>query len=214
MTTFSDNQLLLQSFLDSDLIAAWQKDFASNIAYAKNPSVKQVEWIDKIVNGVLNTPEVVSSDRYKNIFDMFETAKGHLKWPRVHMEFTSNDGKKFGTKFSVAGENSKAPGSITIVIGPLGYVGRLDKKSGSLILNAQAGVYVKDITDFCDLFTKDPVNLSIQQGKAHSRCCYCGMDLKTQESLAVGYGPDCAKHWGLPWGTDKKTDSTILKDKI
>lgn len=35
----------------------------------------------------------------------------------------------------------------------------------------------------------------------HGRqCFYCGRDLDTPESLAVGYGPVCAAHLGLPWG--------------
>ena len=33
-----------------------------------------------------------------------------------------------------------------------------------------------------------------------SQCFYCGRDLDTPESLAVGYGPVCAAKLGLPWG--------------
>ena len=32
-------------------------------------------------------------------------------------------------------------------------------------------------------------------------CCFCGQLLTDEErSVAFGYGPVCAKHWGLPWG--------------
>jgi len=31
-------------------------------------------------------------------------------------------------------------------------------------------------------------------------CCYCNSPIETDESIAVGYGPICAKRYGLPWG--------------
>jgi len=33
-----------------------------------------------------------------------------------------------------------------------------------------------------------------------SECGFCGKELDTVESLTVGYGPTCAKKFGLPWG--------------
>jgi Family of unknown function (DUF6011) len=33
-----------------------------------------------------------------------------------------------------------------------------------------------------------------------SECGFCGLELDTQESLKVGYGPTCAKKHDLPWG--------------
>lgn len=31
-------------------------------------------------------------------------------------------------------------------------------------------------------------------------CCFCNRTLTTEESKVAGYGPDCAKRHGLPWG--------------
>lgn len=37
-------------------------------------------------------------------------------------------------------------------------------------------------------------------GIASGQCCFCSRALSTKESLHVGYGPDCASKYGLPWG--------------
>jgi hypothetical protein len=37
-------------------------------------------------------------------------------------------------------------------------------------------------------------------GHTHHRCVFCARKLSRGESTAVGYGPDCAENYGLPWG--------------
>lgn len=37
-------------------------------------------------------------------------------------------------------------------------------------------------------------------GQLYGRCCFCSRQLTDERSVAVGYGPDCASHHGLPWG--------------
>lgn len=37
-------------------------------------------------------------------------------------------------------------------------------------------------------------------GHMTERCCFCSTPIRTPESTAVGYGPDCADKHGLPWG--------------
>jgi hypothetical protein len=46
---------------------------------------------------------------------------------------------------------------------------------------------------------KDPVAFCDAQGKKYRCCCFCGMGISTDESLQAGYGPVCAKRFGLPW---------------
>lgn len=38
----------------------------------------------------------------------------------------------------------------------------------------------------------------IEEGKATGQCCYCGLALSDPESVERGYGPICAKKYGLP----------------
>jgi hypothetical protein len=46
----------------------------------------------------------------------------------------------------------------------------------------------------------DTVAFLAQCGKDLGTCCYCNHALDHAESKEVGYGPICAKNWGLPWG--------------
>jgi hypothetical protein len=44
-------------------------------------------------------------------------------------------------------------------------------------------------------------------GHTFHRCVFCARKLSRGESTAVGYGPDCAAHHGLPWGTPTEQDA-------
>ena len=48
----------------------------------------------------------------------------------------------------------------------------------------------------------DPELFVTVHGKNAGMCCFCGMALSTPESTTAGYGPHCAKRFGLPWGFD------------
>lgn len=37
-------------------------------------------------------------------------------------------------------------------------------------------------------------------GHMVGRCCFCSHEIDTPESVEAGYGPVCAKKYGLPWG--------------
>lgn len=57
-----------------------------------------------------------------------------------------------------------------------------------------------EVRDLLVAFAADPAGYSAAHGRAHGSCCYCGRGLTDSRSLAVGYGPICADHYGLPWG--------------
>jgi Family of unknown function (DUF6011) len=204
---YTENQLVLQSLLDSGLVPDWRISFAKSIATEAKLSVKQAFWVEKIVQEICTTPVVpVPKGNFAAVFSMFATAKKHLKFPKVQL-----DSPVGHMKLSIASQNAKFPGSISIVIsGSRGFVGRI-RLDGTVDINRQGEDMSKDIIAFLVEFNKDPVKMSVEQGKLHSRCCFCALPLKTQESLAVGYGDVCARHWGLPWGKQKITDPEILE---
>jgi len=45
----------------------------------------------------------------------------------------------------------------------------------------------------------DVVGSAKAHGAQHGNCCFCSRDLTTDESVSNGYGPICAKRYGLPW---------------
>lgn len=80
-------------------------------------------------------------------------------------------------------------------------------ESGSVKLLISPGVQEKEKLDTflscIQFFNDDPAEAAKLYGKMTSRCCFCGHELSTGESVAVGYGPICAEHFGLPWGEEK-----------
>lgn len=56
-----------------------------------------------------------------------------------------------------------------------------------------------------DRFLADPEGEAVRAGKLSGHCSFCKSPLSTPESVSAGYGPVCAKHWGLPWGHKSHT---------
>ena len=49
-------------------------------------------------------------------------------------------------------------------------------------------------------FADDPARVAGEHGRLTGNCCFCHHTLEDARSTAVGYGPVCASHYGLPWG--------------
>lgn len=54
--------------------------------------------------------------------------------------------------------------------------------------------------DFLNRLSTDPTTFMAECSKDMGSCCYCGKQLDDESSKKAGYGPICAKRWGLPWG--------------
>jgi hypothetical protein len=129
------------------------------------------------------------------IVAMLTRAAEYLKWPAVVLD---------GFRVSIAGEKAKEPGSLTVTgiekIGPRrAWFGRVTKAGVWMPgQNAPAGLDAK-----LKAFAADPAGEASRHGKLTGHCCFCRKVLgegEDQRSVAVGYGPICADHFGLPWG--------------
>lgn len=49
-------------------------------------------------------------------------------------------------------------------------------------------------------FAGEPVTVAQRYARKTGACCFCGIQLTDERSLAVSYGPICANTFGLPWG--------------
>jgi len=214
---FTKEQLQLQSLVESGLVPAWRLDFARSIANTKRPTAKQLDWVQKILDSIVNAPaaEVPLKHDFKNIFDLFATAsKNGLKWPKVALVYEMDKSGRSHPQhkkvlIKVQGPNSRSPGALALVVDGVGYCGCIHLDHTVFFNRAAAGV--KDaLLALMIEFNKDPKKMASDHGKLLSSCCYCRLPLSTAESLAVGYGDTCAKHWGLPWGKIKMTDAQIM----
>jgi hypothetical protein len=140
--------------------------------------------------------ETTAVPTYQGVFALFEYAIAHtLKYPKIRLQ-TSNGQP---VCLSRAGNKSKYTGQIMVTDGkPFGantFYGRvtLDGEFQTYHINSQV------ITLLARL-SINPAEVASEYGRLTGNCSFCDMPLCDARSTAVGYGPICAKHFGLPWG--------------
>ena len=111
----------------------------------------------------------------------------------------------------MAGERSRNPGQINLTDGrPYGdntYYGRVST-DGQLTLSRyfegesrgpEKDALVASLRRLAD----EPEKIAAEYGKYSGNCCFCGLPIgegDDRRSAEVGYGPNCAQNYGLPWG--------------
>lgn len=160
-------------------------------------SVKQLEWVEKLVNKAKQVNEVATHQiDVKAILSFLQSAGQHLKYPKVRLVTASGDKVVLG----IAGEKSAYVGSVMVTDGgPYGsnrYYGRIST-NGEFVPSKNN---VDEVTELLKIFATDPAGVAGRIGKQLGSCCFCGRKLNTNDSLDVGYGSTCAKKYNLPWG--------------
>ena len=129
---------------------------------------------------------------FDGIANLLHTAQEHLKWPKIRLQ--TADGYQF--TIHLAGAMSKEPGSAILSgVGWHGdYLGRVSK-DGTFRGHAPEPV-LKVLRALAD----NPERVAAEYGLLTGQCCFCGRGLEDERSTTVGYGPTCARHYGLTWG--------------
>lgn len=136
-------------------------------------------------------PEPVATLDGKAIADFLAAAKARgLKYPKAR--FLAPDGQS-ELRLSLAGNGSKAPGSIQVLIGDE-WQGRIEP-SGRIMGRL---AYALDLIKQLQWIASNPATAAQQYGRLTCRCSFCNLPLNDAGSVEVGYGPVCAEHWGLP----------------
>jgi Family of unknown function (DUF6011) len=77
--------------------------------------------------------------------------------------------------------------------------GRLDlRDDGFRADDAVSG----DVIELLAAVDDNPAKAAAAYGEATKTCCFCERDLDDERSITVGYGRNCAKRWGLEWGSE------------
>lgn len=215
---YTDKQLVLQTFLKNNLVAARDIEFATSLAFwqvwRKPLSYKQSDCLDKMIQRICaptNAPaagNVESLDMTK-VRDVFAHARSHkLKYPKIRLGETAKRIVVAEDSHGTIWVNSNANGGYWLV--------RIEKDN-TIIWNGNRYSPVntdptvrKEVKDLLIELAADPKATATKYGKLTNSCCYCGLPLSTPESLTAGYGDTCAKHWGLPWGNIKISQDTVL----
>ena len=166
-------------------------------------SDKQWVWVEKLNASILGIGDPVlkvSIGPVDGIVALFKKAAPKLKYPKVTLRLP--DGK--AVVFSVAGAQSRFPSSIVVNDGrPYRqgfYYGRIlldgNWMPARVVADDTAAAVHKLLCDFA----AEPAKVAADQGKLTGHCCFCNSELSDAKSTRVGYGPHCAKVWGMPWG--------------
>jgi hypothetical protein len=138
------------------------------------------------------------------IVALVNKAKGVIKYPKI--VFDAGFGK---VKIWVQGDKAKFPGAIGLTVNGM-WFGRIHQDGQFQASGTYDTSTMKD--EFLDLlmaFAADPAGVGAKYGKLSGRCCFCQKFLDDPKSLGVGYGPVCAKNYGLPWGDAKVSMATV-----
>jgi hypothetical protein len=208
---YTSNQIALQTFLANGLVPTRSVNFAFSVATAKQASSKQLYWVDKLVNEILNpAPKAGVNANFdpSKIFKLFDNAQKKLRYPKINLKTDGGLPLRLNTSRS-------HPDCIFLGSGGFGT-----PTYGKLLRTGVINWYSKDTNERADVeamiikFGADPVKVSAEFGKLNHNCCYCSKGLDTPESLAVGYGPVCAKHFDLPWGTSAPRTKPNIKELV
>jgi hypothetical protein len=166
--------------------------------YGRGLSSKQWQWVHKMACDAETKPiapvDHIGVDASK-LVEMFTEAGSKVKWPKL--SFVMADGRKI--QLSRAGANAKVPGSINVTDG-----GRYGENTwyGRIVGPEFRASFKADeaVREFIQKLAADPKKFAAECGVKTGCCCFCAKELTTDSSVAAGYGPVCAKTWGLPWG--------------
>ena len=129
---------------------------------------------------------------------LFDRAAAHLKYPKITLSVPANNETII---ISRAGPDAKVPFSLNVCsstlpgrYGKLWY-GRILRDGTFETMRPQEPIATR-----LRALAADPVAVAAEHGRLTGRCCFCNHGLEDDRSTAVGYGPICADHFGLPWG--------------
>lgn len=129
----------------------------------------------------------------KPIADFLAAARERgLKFPKARFLVLS-DGPQELTLW-LTGERSRVPGSVSVSVDGE-WVGRIEP-SGQVVgrrLSAEP-IWLAALTRI----GADPERAAREYGALTSHCSFCGLSLTDEGSIEAGFGPVCAKKWGLP----------------
>ena len=165
-------------------------------------SDRQWPWVGKLVDKAVSgypVPEQEGVGDFAEVYELFALARSNLKWPKVRLQL--EDGTP--VVLSVAGPRSRCPGTINVTDGrPYGdnvWFGRIDAE-GTWTKGRVSDRQVEHVGALLRRLQRDPAAVAAKYGRLTGNCCFCHSPLSDERSTSTGYGPTCAKNYGLAWG--------------
>lgn len=166
-------------------------------------SGKQDYWVGKLIEIALSGEEsdvspkrAVGVGDVQIIHDMF--AKTGLQKPSVNLALLTGD----VVQLSPASKTGKNKGCIYVTDGgPYGsntYYGKITP-DGTFFVSQTVGPDMRGaLSALIAHFATHPAEAAADYGHMSGCCSFCSKKLDDETSIALGYGPVCAKKWKLP----------------
>jgi hypothetical protein len=168
----------------------------------KGLSAKQAEWVGILLNRATAPapqPVTVQVGSLQPIVAMLERAKQHLKFPAILVRVNDRD-----LRLNIAGPKSSEPGSINVcsagAYSERDWFGRVSTDGAFEPCRKYDPTTQAAIAAALNALASDPAGAAAAYGHLTGNCAFCGTALTDGRSTEVGYGPTCAKHYGIPWG--------------
>lgn len=139
----------------------------------------------------LANPAPVVTANLRPVYEFLIAAQQRgLKFPKAR--FLAPSGGEL--RLAISGPRSQCPGSIQVTVGD-DWIGRVEPPDGRVV-----GRLTGDQALLTALLAiaHDPAQAAKDYGALMCKCSFCGLPLTDDGSVEVGYGPVCAKKFGLP----------------
>lgn len=161
-------------------------------------SDKQWYWVDVLISRATGTEQSqvqVNVGDFTPVIELFKKAQKHVKYPKISLQVGAQP-----LQLSVAGSGSKAPGTVNVTDGrPFGnniWFGRVTP-AGEWKKGYASNEALDAVESFLKKFGAKPAEVAKEYGRLTGKCCFCNSPLTDERSTAAGFGPTCAKHYGL-----------------
>jgi len=135
------------------------------------------------------------------LLQLFDRAAQHLRNPAIVLNVPHTETT---LRITRAGQSAAVPGSLNVLdntqvsprTGRRRWYGRVTRAGVFEMAPNATPLMAVRLHDLA----ADPVRVAAEHGRLTGNCCFCNRSLEDERSTAVGYGPVCAGHYGLPWG--------------
>ncbi len=212
-------QYALQALISAGHVKA--TDFTNDMAHKPRYTDKQKQWVHKLVAEGNQAAEAAKSvadigtapKAVHRVLEFIKAATGpKLKKPSVRVLTDAAGGYITFAKVAddakdkFTGKPHPNRGYVYMYLTNRGYMGKISPEG---VISVKFEV-PEDAKAAIVRFAIDPWQEVRAFAKAHGRCCFCDASLFDAKGYSQlwGYGPVCAKHYGLPHGNYHKKVGT------
>lgn len=170
-----------------DRLEPRDQGFASSLLSAPFPSPTQESYIERLAKQAMPRPaqRISHTDR---IFGLFDHAANHISRPGISLRLPDFSLRIERHRDVLKLSNAFRSHRDRIWYGDLSRDGTYDPHTAE----------ADNVATVLRAFAQAPLAMAQNHGYRTGYCCFCGLQLTDEErSVSLGYGPVCAKHWGL-----------------